>query len=367
MTNKKKVIVSIVAIITIATLIAIVHYGLSIYYVKFAKVSIEGPAYIFIDSDDNSDSIISKVASVCGNTPIDGFTLLAGHNNLDEQKETGKFEIKNGDNMHNIYRRIVNNRQTPVKVVIPPVRRVDQAVGAVSRQLMLDSAELVNFTEHIVYLEKIGYNRNTIPALFIPNTYEFYWDEAPERFMIRMMKEHRAFWNGERTKKMTALAEHLGYKIVETPTNAGEITKEEMQIKVSILASIVDEESNNTAEKPAIAGLYINRLKRGMLLQADPTVKFALGDFGRKRILNKDLEVDSPFNTYKYAGLPPGPIRIPTIQGIESVLNYKKHDYIYMCAKEDLSGTHNFAKTLSEHNTNARRYQNAINKLNIKR
>ena len=164
--------------------------------------------------------------------------------------------------------------------------------------------------------------------------------------MIRMMKERRNFWNDNRKAKAAA----IGLTIEEVAT----------------LASIVDEETNNDAEKPIVAGLYINRLKKGMLLQADPTVKYALGDFARKRILKADLEIDSPYNTYKYKGLPPGPIRIPTLQAIESVLNYTKHNYLYMCAKEDFSGTHNFASTLSQHNANARRYQQALNRLNIK-
>ena len=135
--------------------------------------------------------------------------------------------------------------------------------------------------------------------------------------------------------------------------------------EVATLASIIDEETNSIEEMPMVAGMYINRLKRGMPLQADPTVKFAIGDPTRKRILKKDLETDSPYNTYRHKGLPPGPLRIPTIQAIESVLNYTKHNYLYMCAKEDFSGMHNFAKTLSEHNENARRYQQALNKLNI--
>lgn len=161
-----------------------------------------------------------------------------------------------------------------------------------------------------------------------------------------MMNERRNFWNESRKAK----AEAIGLTIEEVMT----------------LASIVDEETNNDAEKPIVAGLYINRLKRGMLLQADPTVKYALGDFGRRRILNADLATESPYNTYKYKGLPPGPIRIASVQGIESVLNYQKHNYIYMCAKEDFSGTHNFATTLAQHNANARRYQQALNKRNIK-
>jgi UPF0755 protein len=163
----------------------------------------------------------------------------------------------------------------------------------------------------------------------------------------KISRWHRKYWNKERTAKAKA----IGF----TP------------LEVATLASIVDEETANTAEMPMVAGLYINRIKRGMLLQADPTVKFALKDPTRKRILNKDLLVESPYNTYKHKGLPPGPIRIPTKQAIESVLNYRKHDYLYMCAKEDFSGTHNFAKTLSEHNANAMKYQQALNKLNIKK
>jgi UPF0755 protein len=137
-------------------------------------------------------------------------------------------------------------------------------------------------------------------------------------------------------------------------------------IEVATLASIVEEETANQAEKPMVAGLYINRLKRGMLLQADPTVKFSMGDFELRRILYRHLEVDSPYNTYKHAGLPPGPIRVPSYQGLESVLNYTKHNYIYMCAKEDFSGTHNFAVTSAQHAANARKYQQALNRKGIR-
>ena len=164
--------------------------------------------------------------------------------------------------------------------------------------------------------------------------------------MQRMVKEHKAFWNEKRLKQ----AQDIGL----TP------------IEVSTLASIVEEETANQTEKPMVAGLYINRLKKGMLLQADPTVKFSLQEFGLKRILFKHLEVDSPYNTYKYAGLPPGPIRIPSYQGLESVLNYTKHNYIYMCAKEDFSGTHNFAVTSAQHAANARKYQQALNRRGIR-
>jgi UPF0755 protein len=216
----------------------------------------------------------------------------------------------------------------------------------VSRQLMIDSTEVAKLINDTAYIQKMGYTKETLPALFIPNTYEVYWDMSAEDFMARMQKEHKAYWNEKRMKQ----AEAIGLTPVEVAT----------------LASIVEEETANQAEKPMVAGLYINRLKKGMLLQADPTVKFSLQEFGLKRILFKHLEVDSPYNTYKYAGLPPGPIRVPSYQGLESVLNYTKHNYIYMCAKEDFSGTHNFAVTSAQHAANARKYQQALNRRGIR-
>lgn len=321
--------------------------GYAYYIVKAPIIQLKETAYIYIYPNDSSVSVMKKIAEATDGADITGFRLLAKHNNFDKQKRTGRYAIKDGDNMHTLYTRIVSNQQTPVKVTVPSTRTIPQLIATVCNQLMIDSTELAQFTETPGYYRRIGYTKETLPTLFLPNTYEFYWNVSPERFMIRMMKEHRTFWNKNRKDK----AEAIGLTIEEVAT----------------LASIVDEETNNDSEKPIVAGLYINRLKRGMPLQADPTVKFALGDFERKRILKADLETESPYNTYKHTGLPPGPIRIPTLQAIESVLNYKQHNYLYMCAKEDFSGTHNFAATLTEHNANARRYQQALNKLNIKK
>lgn len=340
---KIKYILSAVILLVI-TGIGIVSY--TYYIVIHPQIELEETAYIYIYPDDTKESVINKIKKAAHPKNMQGFELLAWHNNLDKQMRTGKYAIKDGDNMHSLYRRLVSNQQTPVRVTVPATRTIEQLVGSVCKQLMMDSLKLIEFTTSAPYYSRIGYSKETLPSLFLPNTYEFYWDIAPERFMIRMMKERRNFWNDKRKAKAAA----IGLTIEEVAT----------------LASIVDEETNNDAEKPIVAGLYINRLKKGMLLQADPTVKYALGDFARKRILKADLEIDSPYNTYKYKGLPPGPIRIPTLQAIESVLNYTKHNYLYMCAKEDFSGTHNFASTLSQHNANARRYQQALNRLNIK-
>lgn len=336
----------ITAIITIA-IIAISALSYVYYLTMYPQIEIEETAYIYIDKDDTAESIIEKIQTVAGSSNIYGFRILAKHNNLDKQMRTGKYAIYNNDNMRALYHRIVSNQQTPVKVTLPSTRTVEQLVSAVCNQLMMDTLELLPFITQEAYYRRIGYTEETLPSLFLPNTYEVYWNISPEKFMIRIMKEYRVFWNESRMAKAKAIG--------LTPA------------EVATLASIVDEETNSNSEKPIVAGLYLNRLKRGMLLQADPTVKFAIGDFTRKRILNADLETDSPYNTYKYKGLPPGPIRIPTLQAIESVLNHAKHNYIYMCAKEDFSGEHNFATTLSAHNANARKYREALNKLRIKK
>ena len=345
--KKKRVIITVASIVAALATIAVISSGILYYIVKSPQINIDETAYIYIYPHDNSDSVINKIKAVAAPSSTIGFRILAEHNNFDSKKRSGKYAINDKDSWYSIYSRIVTKQQTPVKVVVPSVRSFEQLSKVVSEQLMFDSLAIQELFTSNVFVQNLGYTFETLPTLILPDTYEFYWNVEPERFFIRMMNERKKFWNEDRLAKAKAL----------------NMTPEE----VATLASIVDEETNDNAEKPIVAGLYINRLKRNIPLQADPTVKFALGDFARKRILLADLEVESPYNTYKNTGLPPGPIRIATIAGIESVLNYAKHNYIYMCAKEDFSGTHNFAVTLSEHNANARRYQAALNKLNIKK
>ena len=291
---KNKKVIYIVGSIVLLILIGIVACKTLILN---TPLKIEKAAYLYIDSDDNIDSVYTKLKKDFHTSGITG------------------------------------------------VRTLGALAKSVSRRLMTDSASIASLLNDSTYCSTLGYNQYTIPALFIPNTYEVYWTMSAEDFIKRMKKEHDRFWNKERMEK----AKSIGF------------TPEE----VATLASIVEEETANKAEKPMVAGLYINRLHTGMPLQADPTVKFGLQEFGLKRILHKHLETDSPYNTYKHAGLPPGPIRIPSIDGLESVLNYAKHDYLYMCAQEDFSGTHNFAKSWNEHLANARRYQRALNQRNI--
>ena len=333
-------------LIAIVTVLLVGIAGIAhIYYYFFAQpFQITETVYLYIDRDDNIDSVYQKMVEVGNPKQMHGFESLVKYKGY--TPKTGRYAIKPTDNMRYLHRRLSMGYQTPVRLTVGSVRTLDRMARNVARQLMIDSAEVARLMTDTSYIHGMGYTNETLPALFIPNTYEVYWDMTAEEFMQRMLKENKAFWNDKRLQQ----AQSIGLTPVEVAT----------------LASIVEEETANQVEKPMVAGLYLNRLKRGMLLQADPTVKFSMQDFGLKRILFKHLEVDSPYNTYKYAGLPPGPIRVPSFQGLESVLNYSKHNYLYMCAKEDFSGTHNFAVTSTQHAANARRYQQALNRRGIR-
>lgn len=338
---RKKYIFLIVGIILV-----VVATGITgIITVMNHPFRIEKNTYLYIDADDNTDSICHKLTTQLQASSLKGFKLLTTVGGLDPI-HPGAYRFSQSDNCLTIYRRLKSGAQTPVNLTLPSVRTVGKLLKTVSHQLMTDSSNLARLLMDSTYCAQIGYSTETLPCLFIPNTYEVYWTMTPEAFVKRMQKEHDRFWNEERKAK----AQSIG------------LTPEE----VATLASIVEEETANNAEKPMVAGLYINRLHADMPLQADPTVKFALQDFGLRRILHTHLETDSPYNTYKHTGLPPGPIRIPSIQGIESVLNYTRHNYLYMCAKEDFSGTHNFAATFSQHLANARKYQQELNRRKIK-
>lgn len=311
------------------------------YYLISAEApnSKEGPGrLIFIDRDDTADSV--KVKSELG-WRWDLYTKV-----FSVHPRTGRYRVSPDMTCLQLFRLLRNGTQEPMNLVIPTSRTMDRLASTLSQSLMVDSAEIAQALTDSSYCVTHGYTTATIPALFIPNTYEVYWDISVDKLVERMERENNHFWTADRKAK----AEAIG------------LTHEE----VATLASIVDEETANDAEKPMIAGLYLNRLRIGMKLQADPTVKFAVGDFTLRRILGKHLLVESPYNTYRVEGLPPGPIRIPSIAGLDAVLNHVEHPYLYMCAKEDFSGTHNFARTLSEHYQNARRYIRALNERGIR-
>lgn len=319
----------------------------SAYHLFFApQFHPEGNTYIYIDRDDTADSVYHQIqATGASPTAILGFKWMAHFREYPRHLHTGRYVIKPGDDVYHLFSRLFRGYQSPINLTIGAVRTLDRIAQSAGRRLMIDSAEVAQAINDTTMQKKLGYTPRTMPCLFIPNTYEVYWNITPVQLIERMQKEHDRFWNKDKLRQ----AESIGLTPVEVCT----------------LASIVDEETNNRAEKPMVAGLYLNRLHINMPLQADPTVKFAVGDFTLRRITNAHLRTESPYNTYLYAGLPPGPIRIASTDGIEAVLNATKHSYLYMCAKEDFSGTHNFAATLSEHNRNARKYWKALNERKI--
>ena len=305
---------------------------------------IQDTVYLYIDEDDTADSVKAKIRATARPGISAGFSILSAIGGY--TVESGRYGVGPDDNTFGLFRRLKQGRQTPVKLTIPSVRTMDRLAGALDKKLMMDSATVAQSLADSAFCRRFGYDTATIACLFVPDTYEVYWNVSLDNFMKRMQKEHDRFWNEERRRKAA---------------DAG-LTPEE----VVTLASIVDEETANNGEKPMVAGMYINRLRIGMPLQADPTIKFALRDFSLRRIYHNHLNVESPYNTYRNAGLPPGPIRIPSVAGIDAVLDHVRHDYLYMCAKEDFSGTHNFARTYSEHLANAARYSAALNRRGIK-
>jgi UPF0755 protein len=275
------------------------------------------------------------------------FRWVARKKGYDKRVRSGRFKIPDGMSNNDLVNLLRSGEQDPVMVVFNNIRTLDQLAGKVSDYLESDSAAFIDWLRLENLPERYGFKKETFSAMFIPNTYEFYWNTTPEEFTNRMKQEYEDFWKGGRDRKAKKM----------------EMTREE----VVTLASIVDEETLYDDENARVAGVYMNRLEQGIPLQADPTLKFALGDFGRKRILNVDKQTDSPYNTYKNSGLPPGPISIPSIAAIEGVLNYEKHNYLFFCAKSDFSGYHAFARTLQQHNRNARAYQQALNRNRIYR
>lgn len=342
MRKKTKYIISIISILFI---IGVIASGLIYYLFLYPQFHPTTKVHVYIDRDDNIDSVYNKVYSIGKANQFIGFKWMAGYRHYDKNIHTGRYAISPNENVYHVFSRLYRGYQEPTNLIIGSVRTIDRLAKNVGNQLMIDSIDISNLVNDPSILQEYQLTPKTLPTLFIPNTYQVYWNISAREFLNRMLKENNRFWTDERKEK----AKTLGLTPVE----------------VSTLASIVEEETNNKGEKPIVAGLYINRLKKGMPLQADPTVKFAWQDFELRRITNKHLTINSPYNTYINTGLPPGPIRIPSPEGIDAVLNYSKHNYLYMCAKEDFSGTHNFATTLSEHNRNARKYWDALNKRKI--
>jgi UPF0755 protein len=303
-------------------------------------------AYLYIRTDADFNDIMDSLISNDVLKDTATFNLMAIYKDYKKHIKPGKYLLTKGMNNKELVNMLKSGRQEPVKLVFNNVRTKYQLAGKIAKQIEADSISILNVFDDDDYLKKLGFTSDNCIVVFIPDTYEMYWKTSASQLFEKMNASYKKFWTAKRLEQ----------------AKAADLTP----IQVEILASIVQEETAQYGEMPTIAGLYINRLNKGMKLEADPTVKFAIGDFTIKRVLKRHLETDSPYNTYKVKGLPPGPISLPDPRIIDKTLAYEHHKYIYMCAKEDFSGFHNFAKTAAEHAANARKYQNALNAHNIR-
>jgi UPF0755 protein len=306
----------------------------------------EDHIFFYIPTGSTYDEVYSQIIDLNILINKKSFKWVSNRKEYPSNVKAGRYRIKDGMNNNELVNMLRAGNQEPVMVIFNNLRTLDQLAGKVSKYLECDSIEMAEHLRKPELPMKYGLNEATFMAMFIPNTYEMYWTSTPMEFTNRMAMEYEKFWE-KRDKKLDRL----------------KLTREE----VSTLASIIDEETLIDSENKRVAGVYMNRIKSGMALQSCPTLKYALNDWTITRVLYEYKQVVSPYNTYKHSGLPPGPITIPSVSAIDGVLDYEKHNYIYMCANADFSGTHAFARTLKQHNQNAREYQRELDRRGIYR
>lgn len=319
--------------------ISFVFYGYQILYTPNILVGKEDRVFL-IDEKATFKDIQRQLHEGQVVQDLISFSFLARLMDYDENIKSGRFILrKNMTNLQAV-RSLRTGKQEPVRITFNNVRLVSELSEKITKNLLIKPAEFETSLVQFTGSNQAGFNKENVIGMFIPNTYEVYYNVSSQQLIEKMHDEYKKFWNDERMAKAQALG--------LTP------------FEVSTLASIVQAESIRDDEAPLIASLYLNRLKTGMPLQADPTLVFAVGDFTLKRVLNEHKEINSPYNTYKNAGLPPGPINMPNIKSIDAVLNHADTNYLYMCAKEDFSGRHNFTHDYQEHMRNAAKYQRAL-------
>ena len=343
--DKRKILILSVVITTVL-LSSFTFYFYQVLYAPNFLVEKESRA-LFIHTGANFEDVQEIVYDQeFVNDPV-AFGMLAKLMKYNKLIKPGKYLIQRNSNNLEVIRMLRAGDQVPVKITFNNARLLSEVAERITNNIELKSGDLLKYISQESIASKYQFDSEGFRTMFIPNTYEVYWTISREDLVARLFKEYKRFWNIERKNKAAAI----------------ELTP----VQVSILASIVQAEVSHHDESPVVAGLYLNRLKRNMLLQADPTLIYAVGDFTIKRVLNIHKEIDSPYNTYRNYGLPPGPINFPSIISIDAVLNYDQHNYLYMCAKEDFSGYHNFSSNLRQHNINARKYQQALNKAKLYR
>lgn len=336
-------------LILLGLLLAGLYWSYDRYQLIFGAnvpARLEDP-YLYIAPGSDYEQLVDSL--VTGNFLLDesGFRQVARWRKYDQGRiRSGRFRIGEGWSNYKLINHLRSGQQATVKLVLHNERLIENVAGKAARYIQADSLEILRLMNDKKTISEYGLDKDKMMTLFIPNTYDFFWSTSAKGFLDRMKKEKERFWaQNDRLKKAEKLR----------------MSPEE----VYILASIVDRETLAKSEKKRVAGLYLNRLRKGIKLQADPTAVFATRDFDARRVLNYHIEYDSPYNTYIYAGLPPGPICMASISGIDAVLNAEKHDYLYMCAKPDNSGLHAFAKTLEAHNANAREYRRWLSRQGI--
>jgi UPF0755 protein len=338
---------SILITLLVLILIIIAYWGYRVYSNYFSPNISDKEEYLYVPTGSTFEELMQTIQEKDILLDTSSFRWVANKYDYPRNLKAGKYALEAGMNNKDLVKKLRSGIQEPVKFRFQNLRLKGDFAKHVSTFLEADSSSIMNLMNNDSLAAEYGFNTENFYSMFIPNTYEIWWNTSAEKFFERMHTEHSKFWTEERLNKA---------KAINLSPN-----------EVSILASIVKGEALHNDEMPAIAGLYLNRLQRGILLQADPTVIFAAQDFTIRRVLNKHLLISSPYNTYLNRGLPPGPITLPSIASIDAVLNFQKHDYLYMCAKDDFSGYHNFAKTISEHLVNARKFQKALNDRNIKK
>lgn len=307
----------------------------------------DNKTYLYIRTGSSFNQVVSDLSEQHILINTESFMWLAEKMNYTARVIPGRYEITANMNNRQLLLLLRSGKQVPVKLTFNNIRTKADLASRISKQIEADSTQIAAMLNDSLLLKEEALNSENVLCLFIPNTYEMYWNTSAKVFFNRMKKEYDNFWNTSRRQK----AEQQGL----TP------------VQVSILASIVQSETKQDAEKPRVAGVYLNRLRQNWKLEADPTLVYAIGDFSIKRVLNEYKTIDSPYNTYKYFGLPPGPICLPDISSIDAVLNAESHQFMYFCAREDMSGFHAFAKDYNTHLLNARRYQAELNRRNIKK
>lgn len=344
----RKILVAVVLIGAIAG-IAFAYFVYNAVFVPNTAFENE-KAFIYVRTNDDFNAVMDQLKPLLENENT--FLAVAKRKSYVGHVKPGKYVIEKGMNNNEIVNSL-RSRNTPIQLSFNNQETLERLAGRIADQIEADSLSLLESFRDVSYLEPKGFEPETALAMYVPNSYEFFWDTSAEEFRDRMHKEYERFWDSERMNK----AKEIGL----TP------------LEVVSLASIVHKETVKVEERPRVAGVYMNRLDKNMLLQADPTVIYAIkketGNFDTiiKRVLYKDLELDSPYNTYKYAGIPPGPIAMPDISAVDAVLNYEQNDYLYFVADVENFGFHKFAKTLAQHNRNKQSYIRWLNSTDIRR